>query len=664
MNYKIISKITATMLLGSIFTYTTPVLAYTKDETVYSKLNPSGDAYQTIVSTHIKNEDQTKLIEDLSDLLNIQNVSGNEQFSQDGNQLIWNTDGHDIYYQGDSEKQLPIECHIKYELDGKELSSTDLLGKSGKVKITIDYINTDKHVVNINGKNETLYTPFVIACGTIIDNEHNRNIKITNGKVIDDGNKTVVMGIALPGLQESLSVSKNTIEIPSTIEITMDSTDFELNNIVSYITPKLIEKSDLSVFDNLDDVYQQVNILQSSSQKLESGAKELKSGSTQLTAGSNELKNGVSSAYKGANMIRSEVANATKSLQSDKSDALDSDTLAAIKIQASQSSTLTDKQKSAIMQQAQNSSILSDSLKSQIKEQARQNSILSDELKSQIAEQAEKSATLSDTQIARITAKAQNDSILSADDKNDIILNASQAIAPAVLTDAEQEVLISTAQSVATKSAIESALETAQMVATQTAVQSALETAQTVATQTAIQTALETAQTIATQTAVQTALSTAQTVATQTAEETAIATAKQVGNQAKEMFTNQVVSQMNTLENGLSALTSGLSDLNDGASKLSEGTFTLDSGINTLSKGITQFNVEGIDKICNYINGDVKDIAIRIEKLQQLSQEYKNFTMLNDDVSGEVKFIMIIDNIKKEGNHKQEIILDDKNEEK
>lgn len=664
MNYKIISKVTATLLLGSVFTYTTPVFAYTKDETVYSKLDSIGNNYQTIVSAHIRNEEQNKLIEDLSDLLNIQNINGNETFSQDGDKLIWNADGNDIYYQGDSKKQLPIECHIKYELDGKEISSTDLVGKDGKVKITIEYINKDKHVVSINGSNETLYTPFVIACGTIINNEHNRNIRITNGKVIDDGNKTIVMGIALPGLQESLAVSKDTIDIPNTIEITMDSTDFELNNMVSYITPKVIKKSDLAIFDKLDDVYHQVSTLQSSSQKLESGAKELKSGSTQLTNGSHALKNGVSSAYAGANTIRSEVINATKSLQADKSDVLDSNTLKAIKKQASQSSTLTDSQKSAIKQQAQNGAILSDIQKTQIKEQAIQSSLLTNEQKKQITAEATQSAVLSDTQIAQITANAQNTSTLSDAQKAAIISNAEQAISPSVLTPIEKELLLQTAQTVATQTAVKSALETAQIVATQTAVQTALETAQTISTQTAVQTALETAQTIATQTAVQTALGTAQTIATQTAEQTAVATAKQVGNQAKEKFTNQVVSQMNTLESGLSQLATGLSNLNEGSSQLSEGTSTLNTGIDTLSKGITQFNSEGINKICNYINGDVKDITIRIEKLQQLSEEYQNFSMLNDNNLGEVKFIMIIDSIKKENGNKQEFILEDKKEEK
>ncbi len=94
------------------------------------------------------------------------------------------------------------------------------------------------------------------------------------------------------------------------------------------------------------------------------------------------------------------------------------------------------------------------------------------------------------------------------------------------------------------------------------------------------------------------------------------------------------------------------------------------NSVNTVSIGIifvimiivlkSIFNEEGIDKICDYINGDLKDISARLEKLQELSEDYNNFTMLNDGNKGNVKFIMIMDSIKKEEDSKQDIILDDK----
>ena len=281
---KIISKITSGVLLGTMLVYQAPVLAFTKDETVYSKLDASGNAYNTIVSDHIRNTEKEKIINDITDLLNLKN-NGEQEYTVDGNNLIWKADESDIYYQGESQKELPIECSIKYELDGKEVSAKEIAGKSGNVKITIEYTNKDKHVVKINGKNETLYTPFVVVCGTIINNENNKNIEIKNGKMIDNGNKTTLIGITLPGMQESLGISKEKLEIPNKVEITMEASNFEMENIVTYVTPKIIESSDLDMLNDIDEIYSKVNELQSSSKQIEDGANKLKDGSSQLVDG-------------------------------------------------------------------------------------------------------------------------------------------------------------------------------------------------------------------------------------------------------------------------------------------------------------------------------------------------------------------------------------------
>ena len=84
MNNKIISKVVSGTLLFSMVGYTLPVLGYTKDETVYSKLDDSKKNYETIVSTHIKNTENEEIIRDLSDLLNVKNTSGDETYTQNG----------------------------------------------------------------------------------------------------------------------------------------------------------------------------------------------------------------------------------------------------------------------------------------------------------------------------------------------------------------------------------------------------------------------------------------------------------------------------------------------------------------------------------------------------------------------------------------------------
>ena len=524
MNHKVIKKIVAGTLLCAMASYTLPVFAYTKEETVYTKLDCTGNNYKTIVSTHIINNENLELIDDLSDLLNIKNTSGEETFKQEGNKITWNANKNDIYYQGESSKELPIECNVEYELNGEKISSEEILGKSGTVKINLQYKNKESRTVDINGKKVKMYVPFVVVAGTIVKNENASNITVSSGKVIDDGTKTIVVGMGMPGLQESLGISKDEIEIPSNIEITMDTTDFKSESIISYVTPKVIDEKDLKVFDNLNQIEAQVDTLQSSSKKIEEGA--------------NTLKSGVTVAYQGAKTIQSEVSKATKSLSTNKTDALNSETLAQIKTSA-------------------------------------------------VSQVSKQMATQKATIVA--TAKAQAEALYST-------LNDNQ------------------------KALFETAIKA---------------TASTTAKTASGKTAETTAGTVAEQVAGTVASSLSTTIATT------------VANEVKTVAQEQVVSQMNTLNEGLKQLTDGLAKLDNGATQLSQG--------------IKTFNEQGINKICNYIKGDAKNLTNRIEKLTELSNEYNNFTMLNSDSTGNVKFIMIIDAIKKQEeseNSKEEVIID------
>ena len=627
MNKKSISKVTSAILLGTMLAYTSPVFAFTKEETVYSKLDNSGSNYKTIVSTHIQNTENSDLIEDMSDLLNIKNTNGEETFTQDGSKLTWNANKNDIYYEGKSEKELPVECKVKYELDGKEIETKEVAGKSGKVKITLQYTNKEERTVNVNGKSVKMYVPFVVVTGGIIKNDKAKNVTISSGKVVDDGSKTIIAGIAMPGLQESLGVSKSDVDIPNDIEITMDATNFEMGNMITYVTPKILEENDLSIFNKIDGIYGKVQTLESSMNQIQDGASALADGTGELANGTNELKTGTSTAYNGANTISNEVNKSIKSLAADNSDALDEQTLAGIEAQAAAGATLTEEQKAGITAQAKASAVLTE------------------QQKAGITAQAKASAVLTEEQKAGITAQAKASAVLTEQQKAGIIANASAAKG-AELTETEKALVIATAQSTATT----------------TAVNTALKTAQDTATTTAVATALKTAQDTATTTAVATALKTAQDTATSAAKTTASKVASEVGNQVKKEATKKISSQMKTLNNGLNQLTNGLSTLDNGAQALKEGANKLDEGAKTLSTGIRTFNEEGIKKICNLINVQVKDKVDRVKKLKELSEEYNNFTMLDKENDGNVKFIMIMDSIKKQEEAKQDVVIENKQE--
>ena len=681
-------KMISGLLLFTITSYMTiPVFAASKSETVYSNLDSNGKAYKTIVSTQLTNEDKSDEITDISNLLNIENTNGDETFKKEGNQIVWDSNGNNIYYKGESDKQLPVECKITYELNGEEISAEELKGKSGNVKIKINYTNNEKHIVSINGKQVTMYTPFIIVAGTKIDNAKNKNIQITNGKIVDNGESTLAVGIAMPGMQENIGISKSKIDIPEEIEISMETEDFEMGNIIAVVAVKGIDEdltSDLNSIDedltsDLNSMYSQINELANASNEILAGANQLKEGTSELVSGVDQLKDGTGAAYAGSKQIKDEVEESTKNLKNDNTPAIDSKTLEAIKAQAMQSATLSDEQKAGIAAQAKAAATLSDEQKAGIAAQAKAGAKLTDAEKAGIAAQAKAAAKLTDAQKAeiaaqakltdeqkaKITAQAKAGAEFTETQKTAIIEQAQKKYTE-TLTEAEKQLILTVAQNtayqtatttalaVAESTAEATALKVAQSVAESTAEATALKVAQSVAESTAEATAQTVAQSTATQTAETTALTVAQSTATQTAGATATQTATQVGNQAKQKFTNQVVSQMSTLGTALDELTNGLANIDNGVSALSVGTNKLDSGALQLANGVKTFNEQGISKINNLVNGDLRNIASRVEKMNELANEYNNYAGIQNGMAGEVKFIMITDSTTGNGEVKKE----------
>jgi len=670
-------KMISGLLLFTITSYMTiPVFAASKSETVYSNLDSNGKAYKTIVSTQLTNEDKSDEITDISNLLNIENTNGDETFKKEGNQIVWDSNGNNIYYKGESDKQLPVECKITYELNGEEISAEELKGKSGNVKIKINYTNNEKHIVSINGKQVTMYTPFIIVAGTKIDNAKNKNIQITNGKIVDNGESTLAVGIAMPGMQENIGISKSKIDIPEEIEISMETEDFEMGNIIAVVAVKGIDE-DLT--SDLNSMYSQINELANASNEILAGANQLKEGTSELVSGVDQLKDGTGAAYAGSKQIKDEVEESTKNLKNDNTPAIDSKTLEAIKAQAMQSATLSDEQKAGIAAQAKVAATLSDEQKAGIAAQAKAGAKLTDAQKAGIAAQAKAAAKLTDAQKAeiaaqakltdeqkaKITAQAKAGAEFTKTQKTAIIEQAQKKYTE-TLTEAEKQLILTVAQNtayqtatttalaVAESTAEATALKVAQSVAESTAEATALKVAQSVAESTAEATAQTVAQSTATQTAETIALTVAQSTATQTAGATATQTATQVGNQAKQKFTNQVVSQMSTLGTALDELTNGLANIDNGVSVLSVGTNKLDSGALQLANGVKTFNEQGISKINNLVNGDLRNIASRVEKMNELANEYNNYAGIQNGMAGEVKFIMITDSTTGNGEVKKE----------
>lgn len=281
-----------------------------KDETVYVLTGADGSVKKIIVSDWLKNELGSASVADKSDLSDIENVKGDESYTINGdNMTVWDAQGNDIYYQGNIQKELPVVLSVRYYLDGKSVSPEELKGKSGKVTIRFDYENRQYETVQINGVNQRIYVPFAMLTGMILDNDTFQNVQITNGKLVNDGDRTVVVGLAFPGLQENLNLSRDDLSIPDSVEITADVTNFSLGMTVTLACNDLFSQLgdvDLTSLDStsaLDQLTGAMDQLLSGSSALYEGLSTLLDKSGELVSGVEELAQGAAAIKSGADSV-------------------------------------------------------------------------------------------------------------------------------------------------------------------------------------------------------------------------------------------------------------------------------------------------------------------------------------------------------------------------
>lgn len=273
-----------------------------KEEIVYVFADAKGVQDHIIVNERLKNVTGKSSISDVSELQNITNVSGDETFAAgSNNSLTWDAAGSSITYQGTTAKTSPITMKVTYYLDGKEISPENLAGRSGKVTIRYDYTNNEKTTVNVNGKDYSVAVPFTMITGMVLPSEHFSNIEVTNGKLSEVSDSTVVIGMTMPGLKESLSLKFDNetldMDIPEYFEVTADVTDFELDMSMSVATSNLL--SDL----NADEI--SIDSLKSKMTELQTAADQLTDGTVALQEGTEALADNVPALQKGVEELDS-----------------------------------------------------------------------------------------------------------------------------------------------------------------------------------------------------------------------------------------------------------------------------------------------------------------------------------------------------------------------
>ena len=281
--------------------------SFTKSETVYAVMNGDGSIKSTTVSEHLYNAAGLSSVTDKTSLTNIQNTESDAPFTQNGEELVWNTDDTDVYYKGDTSRALPVEAKVTYALDGQEAPLEDLLGKSGHLTVTIALTNNETGTVEVNGKTRTIVTPLITAVGVLFGQDAT-NLSAGHGIVESAAKSNVAAFVTLPGVRDSLSgllpEDLDTVEdyLQDTVTVEADVTDFTCPQVMIACATSTAALGTDNVFDlsGIDELTDGVGKLNDAMSQLLDGAAQLVDGTAQLAEGTLALLDGANTLNNGA----------------------------------------------------------------------------------------------------------------------------------------------------------------------------------------------------------------------------------------------------------------------------------------------------------------------------------------------------------------------------
>ena len=677
-----------------------------KDETVYVLAGADGTVQKIIVSDWIKNAMAADSLEDKTELSDIENIKGDESFTLGGdNSCVWDAQGNDIYYQGNIEKELPVQMSVRYTLDGKAIAPEALAGQSGHVTIRFDYQNMQYEEVLLDGKTEKIYVPFTMLTGMLLDTEVFRNVTISNGKLINDGDRIAAVGIAFPGLQEDLAISKEKLDIPDYVEISADVENFEMGMTMTLATTELFgaidsDKLDLhelsdamaeltdamdqlmdgssQLYDGLctlleksGDLVSGINKLAEGAAQLKAGAESLDSGAAQLQAGAAQLSSGLNTLNANSSSLNGGARQVFSSLLSMANTQLSEAGLSVPALTIDNYASVLD----GVIASLDDTAVYQAALE-QVTATVNANRGMIEEKVTE-AVQAQVEAEVS----AQVTAAVQ-ETVTQAVHENEAQFRAAviqQALGMTVeeYKAAIEAGLVTQEQQDAVNAAVEAAMQAeidARMQREEIQAQINAVTQQTVGEQMQsdeIQALIASNTELQVQQAISEAMSSdavqAQLSAAAEGAKSVIAlkssldsyNAFYLGLITYTSGVSSAAAGANELKTGADALKAGTSELSAGAAELLQGIQTmkdsapalvdgitqLRDGSMELSDGLKQFNEEGIQKLIEAVDGDLDGLSNRIRVTADVAKHYTSFSGISEDMDGDVKFIYKTDSI-------------------
>ena len=281
--------------------------SFSKSETVYAVMNGDGSIKSTTVSEHLYSASGLSGVTDKTTLTDIQNTESDAEFTQNGEELVWNTEDTDVYYKGNTDKALPIDVKVTYALDGQEAALEDLIGKSGHLTVTVALKNNETGTVNVNGKDRTIVTPLITAVGVILGGDAS-NVTAEHGMVESAAKSSVAAFVTLPGVKDSLSGllpdEVDSIEdyLQDTVTVEADVEDFTCPQVMVACATSTAALGTSNVFDlsSINDLTDGINQLNDAMSQLMDGASQLVDGTSQLASGVLALLDGANTLNNGA----------------------------------------------------------------------------------------------------------------------------------------------------------------------------------------------------------------------------------------------------------------------------------------------------------------------------------------------------------------------------
>ena len=281
--------------------------SFSKSETVYAVMNGDGSIKSTTVSEHLYSASGLANVTDKTTLTDIQNTESDAEFTQNGEELVWNTEDTDVYYKGNTDKALPIDVKVTYALDGQEAALEDIIGKSGHLTVTVNLKNNETDTVNVNGKDRTIVTPLITAVGVILGGDAS-NMTAEHGMIESAAKSSVAAFVTLPGVKDSLSGllpdEVNSIEdyLQDTVTVEADVEDFTCPQVMVACATSTAALGTSNVFDlsSINDLTDGINQLNDAMSQLMDGASQLVDGTSQLAGGVLALLDGANTLNNGA----------------------------------------------------------------------------------------------------------------------------------------------------------------------------------------------------------------------------------------------------------------------------------------------------------------------------------------------------------------------------